>query len=63
MPKFTIDSIEYNTEDLNEHAQKMYNSLQYTMLQLNKIEKEVEIYKIAHKALVDELRKELALQE
>ena len=60
MPKFTVDEIEYNTEDLSEQAQKTYQSLQYTLLQLKKIETEVEIYKVAHKALADELRKELA---
>ena len=60
MPKFTVDDIEYNTEDLSEQAQKTYQSLQYTMLQLKKIETEVEIYKVAHRALADELRKELA---
>lgn len=59
MPKFTVDDIEYNTEDLSEQAQKTYQSLQYTMLQLKKIETEVEIYKVAHRALADELRKEL----
>ena len=63
MPKFTVDAIEYNTEDLNEQAQKTYQSLQYTMLQLKKMETEVEIYKVAHKALADELRKELAKNE
>lgn len=63
MPSFTIDSIQYNTEDLNEHAHKMYNSLQYAMLQLKKIESEVAIYKIAQKALVDELRNELSKGE
>ena len=60
MPKFSIDSVEYNTEDLSEHAQKLYNSLQYAMVQLKNIESEAEIYKIAHKALADELWKELA---
>lgn len=59
MPKFSIDSVEYNTEDLSEHAQKLYNSLQYAMVQLKKIESEIEIYKIAHKALADELRNEI----
>jgi hypothetical protein len=60
MPKFTIDSVEYNTEDLNEHAQKLYTGLQYAMVQLKKIDTEAEIYKIAHKALVSELRQEIA---
>ena len=60
MPKFTIDSVEYNTEDLNEQAQKLYASLQYAMVQLKKIESEAEIYKIAHQALANELRQELA---
>ncbi|MDA9794844.1 DUF6447 family protein [Paracoccaceae bacterium] len=60
MPKFTIDSVEYNTEDLNEHAQKLYSSLQYAMVQLKKIESEAEIYKIAHQTIANELRQELA---
>jgi|TARA_B110000211_G_C13587869_1_gene339102 hypothetical protein len=60
MPKFTIDSIDYNTEDLSEHAKKMYDSLQYTLLQLKKNESEIEIYKIAHQALADALRNKLA---
>lgn len=60
MPKFTIDSIEYNTEDLNEHAQKLYSSLQYAIVQLKKIENEVEVYRTANKVLIDELRQELA---
>tara|TARA_B110000003_G_C16481089_1_gene469599 strand:- start:178 stop:408 length:231 start_codon:yes stop_codon:yes gene_type:complete len=63
VPKFTVDAIEYNTEDLNEQAQKTYQSLQYTLLQLKKIETEVEIYKVAHRALAEELRKELAKNE
>ena len=60
MPKITVDGIEYNTEELSEHAQKLYNSLQYTMVQLKKIENEAEIYRIAHKVLVSELQHELA---
>ena len=63
MPKFTVDEIEYNTEDLSQQAQKTYQSLQYTMLQLKKIETEVEIYKVAHRTLAEELRKELAKNE
>ena len=59
MPKFTIDSVEYDTEDLGEHAQKLYASLHYAMLQLKKIESEAEIHRIAHKVLVNELQQEL----
>ena len=56
MPKFTVDSINYNTEDLSEYGQKIYESLQFTLMQLGKLENEIEIYKIAHKALSDEFR-------
>lgn len=60
MPKFTIDGIEYNTEDLNEHCQKVYETLQYSLVQLQKIENEIEIYKIAHKHLSNEFRLEVS---
>ena len=59
MPKFTIDKIEYHTEDLTEHGEKLYQSLQFSMRELKKIESELEVYKTAHKAFTKEFRSEL----
>lgn len=59
MPRFSIDEIEYNTEDLTQNGRALYDSLQFTLLQLQKIEKELQVYKIAHGTLMAQLKLEL----
>lgn len=60
MPKFTIDKVEFNTEDLSDQGRKVFESLQFVMIQLQKVENELDVYKIAYATLTEKLRSELA---
>ena len=59
MPKITIDDIDYNTEDMSENGRAQLASLQFLQVQVNKLNKEMEIYQTAHKAYVEALKAEI----
>ena len=43
MPKFTVEGIEYNTEDLSENGKAQLASLQFLEVQMNKLKSEVAV--------------------
>lgn len=59
MPKFTIDEIEYNTEDLSDNGKAQLASLQFLQAHMNKIKSEIAVYQTAHSAYVNALKNEL----
>lgn len=63
MPKITVDSIEYNTEDLSDNGKAQLASLQFLEVQLNKINSEVAVYQTARNAYISALKEELQKSE
>jgi hypothetical protein len=59
MPKFTIDDIEYNTEDLSDNGKAQLASLQFLEVQMNKIKAEIAVYQTARNSYVAALKAEL----
>jgi hypothetical protein len=47
MPKFTIDGVDYNTEDLSQNGKAQLASLQFLDVQMNKLKNEMNVYKTA----------------
>ncbi|MEN8841482.1 MAG: hypothetical protein ABF254_00760 [Octadecabacter sp.] len=63
MPKFTIDSIEYNSEDLSEDGQAHMTSLRFLEYQIQKIKDEIKVYQVARESYLGGLKSELAKLE
>ena len=63
MPKITVVSIEYNTEDLSDNGKAQLASLQFLEVQLNKINSEVAVYQTARNAYISALKEELQKSE
>lgn len=63
MPKITLDDVEYHTEDLSEQGVLEFKSLQYLETQMEKMNKEIEIYSVVEKYYVDELRKAISVDD
>jgi hypothetical protein len=59
MPKITVDSIEYNTEDLSDNGKAQVASLQFLEVQMNKLKNELAVFNTAKSAYIQELKKEL----
>lgn len=59
MPKFTIDDIEYNTEDLSDNGKAQLASLQFLEVQMNKIKAEIAVYQTARNSYTAALKAEL----
>ena len=59
MPKFLIDNIEYNTEDLSDNGKAQLASLQFLEAQMNKIKSEIAVYQTAKSSYVKALKIEL----
>ena len=59
MPKFTIDNVEYNSEDLTDNGKAQLASLQFLEVQMNKIRSEIEVYQTAHNTYMEALKAEL----
>ena len=63
MPKITLDDVEYHTEDLSEQGVLEFKSLQYLETQMEKMNKEIEIYSVVEKYYVDELSKAISVDD
>lgn len=61
MPKITVDSIEYNTEDLSDNGKSQLASLQFLEVQMKRIQSEIAVYQTARIAYVTALK--AALEE
>ena len=59
MPKFTVDDIEYNSEDLSDNGKAQLASLQFLEVQMNKLQSEIAVYQTARNAYVAALKEEL----
>ena len=60
MPKFTVDGIDYNTEDLSDNGKAQLASLQFLEFQMRKIKDEIAIYTTAKASYINGLKAELA---
>lgn len=59
MPKFTIDNLEYNTEDLSDNGKAQLASLQFLDVQMKKLQSEIAVYQTARNTYVKELKEAL----
>jgi len=59
MPKFTVDGLEYNTEDLSDNGKAQLASLQFLEAQMNKIKAEIAVYQTAKNSYSVALKAEL----
>lgn len=59
MPKFTVDGIDYNTEDLSENGKAQLASLQFLEFQMRKIKDEIAVYTTAKASYIAGLKDEL----
>jgi hypothetical protein len=59
MPKFTVDGIDYNTEDLSENGKAQLASLQFLEFQMRKIKDEIAVYNTAKASYIGGLKAEL----
>ena len=58
MPKFTVEGIEYNTEDLS-NGKAQLASLQFLEVQMNKLKSEVAVYQTARNSYIAALKAEV----
>lgn len=59
MPKFTVDGVDYNTEDLSDIGKAQLASLQFLELQMRKIKDEIAVYNTAKASYIAGLKAEL----
>tara|TARA_B110000003_G_C16224384_1_gene368665 strand:- start:25 stop:210 length:186 start_codon:yes stop_codon:yes gene_type:complete len=59
MPKFTLDEIEYNTEDLSDNGKAQLASLQFLEVQMQKLQAEIAVYQTAKNSYLAALKEEL----
>jgi len=59
MPKFTVDGIDYNTEDLSDNGKAQLASLQFLEFQMRKIKDEITVYNTAKVSYIAGLKAEL----
>lgn len=63
MPKFTIDDVDYNSEDLSPNGKAQMASLQFLDVQVKKLNSEIAVYQTARNAYVAALKAELEKSE
>ena len=59
MPKFTMDEIEYNTEDLTDNGKAQLASLQFLEVQMQKLQSEIAVYQTARNSYLAALKAEV----
>ena len=59
MPKFTVDGIEYRTEDLSDNGNAQLASLQFLDFQMRKIKDEIAVYNTAKDSYTAGLKSDL----
>ena len=59
MPKFTLDEIEYNSEDLTDNGKAQLASLQFLEVQMKKLQSEIAVYQTAKNSYIAALKIEL----
>ena len=63
MPMFTIDDVEYNTEDLSDNGKAQLASLQFLEVQMSKLKNELAVYQTAKISYINALKKEIGISE
>ena len=56
MPKFVVDGVEYNSEDLDSVGQAQLESLRYVDKKINEIQEEILIFQAARKTYLSALK-------
>ena len=59
MPKFIIDEIEYNTEDLSDNGKAQLASLQFLETQMSQLRSEIAVYRTAKNSYITALKSEI----
>ncbi len=59
MPKFTVDGIDYHTEDLSAEGMAQLKNLQFLEGQMLKLKKEIAVYETAKANYLTALKSEL----
>ena len=59
MPKFTMDEIEYNSEDLSDNGKAQLASLQFLEAQMQKLQSEIAVYQTARNSYLAALKAEV----
>ena len=60
MPKIKVDGLEYNSEDLSDKALSVLKSLQFSEMQLSKLEADIAVYQTAQNSYKVALMREIA---
>ena len=63
MPKFIVDRIEFNSEDLTDEGKLKLESMQFLEGQIYKLNKEIDIFKVASAVLLSQLNQEITENE
>jgi len=63
MPKFIVDGIEFNSEDLTDEGKLKLESMQFLEGQIYKLNKEIDIFKVASAVLLSQLNQEITENE
>lgn len=63
MPLITVDGIEYNTEDLTDNGKAQLASLQFLEAQMDRLNKDIAIFKTARSAYLKALKEELEKED
>ena len=59
MPKFIVEGVEYNSEDLSDRGNANLNSLKYTVKKIKELESEIAIYETAKRAYLFAMKSEI----
>lgn len=59
MPKFTMDGIDFNTEDLSENGRAQLASLQFLEVQMQRLKQEITVYQTAQMTYLQALKAEI----
>jgi hypothetical protein len=61
MASITIDGVEYNTDNLSDHANAQVVSLQFVQQELLRLEAQIAVYRTAEAGYAKALKDELSL--
>ncbi|MBK1637308.1 DUF6447 family protein [Rhodovulum adriaticum] len=63
MPLITVDGYEYNTEDLSDNGKAQLASLQFLEAHMERLKKDIAIFKTARNAYLRALKEELEKED
>ena len=59
MPKFVLDGVEYNSEDLDEEGMALLNSLKFSEEKIRALKNEINVYQTANNTYLRSLKVEI----